>query len=269
MSTYRPKARISLKSAFAELSSNDDQRLKYAALELRMAIESVTYDRALAYKDEFAPQEYETWQPKKIMLVLLKLDPNADIDSTLSFGLEPELGEPPLTMASMGSESVCNLSMIKKHYDALGSFLHVPSMKHVGSPIDYVKMRKRCEVIANALEKVLASPVFNVTLGSFARFDCGVCKIPIRKRMSPKIESLNCNCFDCKASYTLTRLSDGRVQIDPHEEEIRCANKKCDHIIVVQRREIEQDGHWKCTKCNGLNIFKLSLFHIPCVSETP
>ncbi|MGK5069542.1 hypothetical protein [Janthinobacterium sp. RT4P48] len=269
MSIYRSMARISLKSALAELSSNDDQRLKYAALELRMTIESVTYDRALAYKDEFPPQEYATWQPKKIMLVLLELDPTADIDSTLSFGSEPELGERPVTMTSMGSESVFNLRTIKIHYDALGSFLHVSSMKHMGSPIDYVKMRKRCEVIATALGEVLASPVFNITLGNFARFDCGVCKKPIRKRIPGKIDTLDCNCFDCKASYTLTRLSDGRVQIEPHEEEIHCANKQCGHIAFVQRREIEKDSHWKCQKCNGLNVFRLSLFHIPCTSGTP
>lgn len=263
MSAYRPKARISLKSALVELSSNDDQRLKYAALELRMTIESITYDRALAYKDEFPPQEYETWQPKKIMLVLLEIDPNADIDSTLSFGLEPELGQRPTIMTGMGSERICNLNTIKMHYDALGSFLHVPSMKNMGYPINYVKIRKRCEVIASALTDVLASSIFNVTLGSFCRFDCMECKKPIRKRLPGKIDTLDCNCFNCKASYTLTRLSDGRVQIDPHEEEIQCANRKCKHIAVVQRRDIENGNGWKCEKCNGQNVFRLSLFHTP------
>ena len=53
MKTHRSRARSALASAQSELASNEDQRLKYAALELRMAIESVTYDRALAYKSEF------------------------------------------------------------------------------------------------------------------------------------------------------------------------------------------------------------------------
>ena len=86
MKTHRSRARSALASAQSELASNEDQRLKYAALELRMAIESVTYDRALAYKSEFPPHEYETWQPKKVMSVLLQIDSTADLNSTLSFG---------------------------------------------------------------------------------------------------------------------------------------------------------------------------------------
>jgi hypothetical protein len=61
---YRHESRQALKRACAALESNDDQDLKYAALELRMAMESLTYDRAKAYKDEFPPDEYETWQPR-------------------------------------------------------------------------------------------------------------------------------------------------------------------------------------------------------------
>jgi len=51
---YRNDARNSLKRAKAELTQADDERLKYAALELRMTMEALTYDRALAYKDELA-----------------------------------------------------------------------------------------------------------------------------------------------------------------------------------------------------------------------
>ena len=48
MLNYRNLARTHLKSAEDELGTNSQQRLKYAALELRMAMEALTYDRALA-----------------------------------------------------------------------------------------------------------------------------------------------------------------------------------------------------------------------------
>ena len=51
-----------------------------------MAMEALTYDRALAYKDEFPPDEYETWQPIKVMSVLLEIDPTTDKNSSISFG---------------------------------------------------------------------------------------------------------------------------------------------------------------------------------------
>ncbi len=78
MSEYRDDARHAVDRAKAELESGDDERLKYAALELRMALESLIYDRALIYKDEFPPREYETWQPRKLLAVLLEIDENAD-----------------------------------------------------------------------------------------------------------------------------------------------------------------------------------------------
>jgi hypothetical protein len=90
-----------------ELASADDERLKYAALELRMAMESLTYDRALAYKEGFPPAEYQSWQPRKVMALLLEIDLNADKDSSLAFGIEPALGVTPDEMPSVFNREPC------------------------------------------------------------------------------------------------------------------------------------------------------------------
>jgi hypothetical protein len=265
MSIHRSRARSALASAQSELASGEDQRLKYAALELRIAIESVTYDRALAYKSEFPPHEYETWQPKKVMSILLEIDSTADSDSTLSFGAEPSPGQKPEVMAFLGTEVVFNLKIIKKHYDALGSYLHAPSLKQTlsGAGSDYRKMRVRCEEIAGVLEKVLASQVFNSTLGMFSSFDCCECKMRIRKRMPRSIDSKDVDCFNCLASYTLTRTSDGQVRMDPHQHEILCANTGCRHLTILLRREIVDGNSWTCKKCRGRNEIRLGLVHYP------
>src|SRR5207253_6641895 len=110
---YRNDARRQLRRGEAEMESGDAERLKYAALELRMAMESLTYDRALAYKEEFPPAEYETWQPRKVMAVLLDIDPTADKDSSLAFGIEPSYGEKPDVMHSLGTEKVLSMSTLK------------------------------------------------------------------------------------------------------------------------------------------------------------
>ena len=182
---YRHESRQVLKRARAALESNDDQNLKYAALELRMAMEALTYDRAKAYKDEFPPDEYETWQPRKVMAVLLEIDATADKDSTLSYGLEETPGQPASQMTMIGTETVLNMETLRRHYDALGSFLHVPTLKQTksGKGHDHGKLRMRCTEIAEYLDKVLTSPVHNVTLGNFATIDCAECGKPIRKRI--------------------------------------------------------------------------------------
>ena len=145
MTDYRTDARRELARAKDELASADEERLKYAALELRMAMESLTYDRALAYKAEFPPCEYETWQPRKVMAILLEIDPNADKDSSLAFGIEPSRGVTPDVMQSLGTERVLNMGTIKRHYDALGSYLHVPTIKQrkANAKTDAAKFRAR------------------------------------------------------------------------------------------------------------------------------
>lgn len=260
---YRNLARVHLKSAENELGTHSDQRLKYAALELRMAMEALTYDRALSYKDEFPPQEYETWQPRKIISVLLTIDPMADKDRSLAVGTETQYGIPPREMHSLGSEKVLNMNILRDHYDALGSYLHVQSMKKflAGQPPNFVKIRARCEEIAAFINLVLSSPIFNVTLGNFSRVECVECGTMLRKRIPYDKKEVLAECYQCKATYTITDEGSGQCVWIPNQIDISCANTSCQKTIVVWKHELEVGNQWKCESCNGQNIFVLALKH--------
>jgi len=71
---FRHAAGVRLAQAKAERQSTDDERFKYTALELRLAIEGVTYDRAMGYKAAISPTELGTWQPKKLMQLLIDIE---------------------------------------------------------------------------------------------------------------------------------------------------------------------------------------------------
>ena len=258
---YRNLARKHLELANSELGTNSEQRLKYAALELRMAMEALTYDRALAYKDEFPPSEYQTWQPRRVMLVLLEIDPMADRDCTLSVGIEEEYGVPAPKMDLLGSEKVLGMALLKKHYDALGSYLHMQSMKKTrdGSVQDFKKMRVRCEKIAAFVGQVLLSRVFNITLGSFASLKCQECGSPIRKRIPGGQREVVAECHQCKAAYTIIDEGGGEVTWTPHQEEIECANTNCHQKIVIWYHDREVGRQLRCRACNGKNTFVLAL----------
>ena len=85
---FRHLARKSLARANAELAANDPHRLRYAALELRDTMEALIYDRAMAFKDDIPSEEYKTWQPRKLMAVLLDIDPSIGMTSTFAFGFK-------------------------------------------------------------------------------------------------------------------------------------------------------------------------------------
>jgi len=260
---YRGIAREHLKAATEQLETGADSALKYSALELRMAMEAVTYDRAAAFNEEFSTEEYYTWQPKKVMAVLLKIEPMADKDSTIAFGLEEECGVPARQMTSLGTETVLNMGVLKKHYDALGSFLHILTIKSTkaGKTVNHDKLRKRCEEIRTYLDKVLSSPVFNSTLGVFSSIECAECGKKIRKRIPQGENTINVECPNCDASYRVSSSGANQSMWDPMQQEIECANRECTKKIVVWEKEISLGAKWTCPECKGKNSFVLGIVY--------
>ncbi|MET0397069.1 MAG: hypothetical protein ABW277_09625 [Longimicrobiaceae bacterium] len=259
---YRDNAHLSLNAAKGELASGDDARLKYAALELRMSMEALTYDRALAFKDEFPPDEYQTWQPRKVMSVLLEIDSSADADTSLSIGAEQEYGVPAPIMQSLGAERVLKMDALREHYDALSSYLHVPSMKQnmEGKTVDTAKLRKRCEKLAGLIGDVLSSPIFNVTLGVFAKMNCFRCERLIRKRVRDGQET-TAECFDCHGTYSLVPVENGQIEWRPKGQEVHCPADGCNGTAFLWEADIQVGKHWKCKSCGGQNDLVLGVIH--------
>jgi hypothetical protein len=266
---YRHLARASLGRAKAELARGDDQHLRYAALELRDAMEAVTYDRALAFKEEIPPEEYKTWQPRKLMAVLVDIDPAIVMTSTIRMGIEPEYGKPPPAkdMKLFGTDQVFTLKELKEHYDAVGSHLHMPSLEQLqsGNLPDPIKLRARCETVLAAMEKVLSSRVFNVTLGRFARLDeCmnEACKRPIRKRMPHGKTEIEVECFECKAAYTITSMPSNNVVFKPKMTLVRCATDGCSERFPLWPHEIKPGTQWRCKSCGARNTISLGIYSL-------
>ena len=258
---FRHEARQALDRAQAQLATDQAEHLKYAALELRVAMEALTYDRAQAYAAELPPSEYDMWQPKKLLQQLLDIDPFADEDRTISYGVEEEYGTPPAIMEALGSEKVLNLAMLKKHYDALSSHLHMPTIKQFsqGKGLNTAKLAKRCSEIASFIDDVLASSVFNSTLGIFAQMPCAECGAMIRKRMPSGVEILEARCFECPASYTLENVGEGQVTWKPQQHELRCRLPGCDTPAVIWDHELEPGRQWTCRKCSSTNLISLGV----------
>jgi hypothetical protein len=103
-----------LARAKAELAANTPDRLRYAALELRDAAEALTYDRALAFTDDIPPEEYKTWQPRKLMAVLVEIDPSINITKTIS-AHEQRGGRPASRddIKTLGTDHVFTLADLK------------------------------------------------------------------------------------------------------------------------------------------------------------
>lgn len=249
---YRGYAMGALRQAQWELQGDGDVRLRSAALQLRIVMEAVTYDRMQAYAGEIPPEEYATWQPNRVMDLLLEIDANADMDSSLAIGLEETYGVPAKEMQFLGTEKVLDMATIRKHYNALGSHLHMPSLKQMreGKKFDAAKLRTRCLQIAEHLEKVLASPIRNVRFAVMSQTDCAYCGKPMRKRAPTGDKPISAKCFECGALYRLIPLGERQVRWEPMQSKVSCPTEECDHTFVVGDHEIKLGAYWTCPKCS-------------------
>lgn len=243
-----------------ELDSGDDARLRYAALELRFAIEAIAYDKAQAYQKELPPKEYATWQPRKLMKVLIEIDPNADKASAISFGIEEEYGKPAKEMRFLGKEDPLTLANIKKHYDALGSYLHMPTLEQINKGIgtDNIKLRERCNTVIIIITEVLESRVFNITIGNFAEVSCSRCNAKIRRRIPLGQSKTEANCFECGAPYIVTDIGNSQVEWTRKGEHVPCPNPnlQCKEEFFLFADQIKPGTKLRCDGCGmGFRLF--------------
>ncbi len=275
MEDFRTLARNSLRRAKVEMATNDSERLRYAALELREAMEALTYDLAAAYKEDIAPEQYKTWQPRKLMDVLLDIDPAIGTPATIAAGEETEYGKPAPAenMKVLGTDTPISLKNIKEHYNALGSYLHIPSLEQVtaGKVPDIGKLRTRCESLVTILGEILASQVWNVTFGNYATLAACLeetCRRPIKRRIPFDKKETEIRCFSCSAHYTLRLADNHKVLWEPKYVMVPCANTTCKKEFPLWPSEVKVGTRWRCPDCNTVHELRLAVATIAADSLT-
>jgi hypothetical protein len=230
-----------------------------------MALESITYDRARGFEEDLGPVEMKTWQPKTLMKRMREVDPQADADATLSYGEEHFPGEAPASMQILGTDNVLNLQVLEKHYDALGSYLHTPTLAQIanGKLHDLGKLRKRCEQIIEALETALRSNVWNSTLANYGEIACDACGALLRRRLSQNSSPRVVDCQSCSASYLMSEAEDQKVLFKPMQVLVNCPQADCGEAHYFWERDVICGNTWKCQGCGIQLTFTLGVTNTP------
>jgi hypothetical protein len=266
MFDYRGLAKDCLKLAKAELGSGDSVRLRYAALQVRQCMEAITYSRAQAYKSELPPEALNAWRPRAVLSFLEELDPNANLSATISFGIEHEYGIPPPSgeMKTLGTDQTLSAKTLKQHYDAIGSYLHIPTMAQIedGKIQNNERLKNRLLKCISVVEQVLASPIYNSTLGVFAtlekcsRLNCGK---PVRRRITKGHSTFDANCSSCGATYEVSSNDDGTTVWRPKASQVNCTTKECSGHTFLWEDELKPGTVWRCETCGKGNKLVLCL----------
>lgn len=232
---FRWRAREHLEKARQLLAAQDIAQLRYACLELRMCIEALTYSRLEVYFHEVSNEVMKLWALTKIIEELLAVDPYADKPSTLAYGIEEEYGVPAKEMKLLGEDYIFSMKWVKSAHNALGSFLHTPTFAQIeqGKEPDRAKIRRKADEIIQTLERVLASPIYNVRLGSFYTFSCE-CGFNIKRSAEVLHDPKGIICAICGAIYDCVNEQDGSASF-----QMRTAHYDC--YECKTRNEVRQD----------------------------
>jgi hypothetical protein len=264
MMNYRAAAKQSLERALQEMESTDTNRLRYAALELRMALEALVYERANNYATDASWKKLSKWQPKKLLRLLLEIDPSADKDAIISIGEPGQEGQPASIMHWLGRERVLKLEEIDTYYDRLGSYLHTPTKAQVGAgaPESSEKILAKCKELAAILQDVFTSQIFNSDFKISCEIKCVRCGAKVYGRLPPSREESIATCLECEAQYRVKSLSDEQAEWQPITQPLQCSNKECMEEARIFQQDIKPGICWKCEKCGQQSRIVLGILPV-------
>lgn len=207
------------------------------------------------YQKEIAPHRLDTWQPPKLMEILLQEDPNADSSGTISIGLEKTPGEPAEHMHVIGHERVTTTAELKSSYHSLGSFLHTRTIDQTtrGRTPTEEKIRARCEGVAEIVRQVLGSKVQGFGVAARLTFDCLRCKEVIVKRVRRGAGTVTAECIMCSAPHRIRENGDDTWSWEADVVPVKCANPDCEGQVELWRDGVTEGTVWTCDGCGSEN----------------
>lgn len=251
MGKFRDQASEALKRAKFLLEDSSDSNQLYAALELRYCLEYLTYDRAAALKEDLPASAYQTWQPRKLLKLLLEIDSKVDSEIKLSIGIQSVAGSMAKEMHCLGTDRPLSLLTLKKHYDALGSFLHAPTLDQMETPKSQrdASLRRHCDTLIEEIERVLESSIWNITFGQVATAPCKRCEATVRCRMPSTDEPKKTFCFECNAPYLVTSINETSASFKPRETKTNCQNSDCATTFYIWNDRVAVGSTLSCPVC--------------------
>ena len=231
-----------LERAKGRLKSDQLHDLRYACLELRLALEEIAYDKLKLRLKNTAPHEIDRWQPGRVIQQLEDLvDPHIGKNSQLF--IKPEQGpgsedEPTFVGESKGTDA----KQLGKHWQKLGSFLHLPkptkeSPKSTPPPEPEKLKEYLSEVVA--FVEVATSTRFDTFFSANVIFECSYCKAPISRTEDSLEHQQSVTCYnpECGNEHVVLKEGDDWA-ITRNKFNFSC--KKCNEMFDVNASELQR-----------------------------
>jgi hypothetical protein len=249
------------------LTQGDAASLRYACLELRFALERIAYQKLQLRLSDITVEEIAAWQPKRVMDRLMELvDPALNQDSMLSVALEGRDGQPVEVFQPVGTNKGVNPKDLGKHWQKLGSNLHVSMPKRKGEhpkEPDPVALRMFIQEVIGYVENI-TSTGFDSHFSVKVTFTCGACKQTVvrNSQVLKDGEIVQCQNSACDASYRVLKQGDQFI-FETHTLDIPCIN--CKGTMHIAANKLLKLDYWERTtvlcECGTRHVVVWRLYH--------
>jgi hypothetical protein len=253
------------------LEQNTEASITYAALEARLALEKVCYDRLRQCHDYISHEDLKRWQPNQVVNKLINdVDQHATVTRTLSVSRLPASdGRDPADedYVELGTEIGFDSKLIGRLWNALAKLaLHVriPERRDdiIESYGDKQKIRTKVEEVVTELERLSKTTMTFSGIGEEVSFECD-CGSKNRRRANLLQEGQVVSCInpDCQGSWNV-RIEGENIGFQARLAHIKCEYcTKCNHIPwrAVAAMTYDQVGSFSCVDCDNKNHFQWRL----------
>lgn len=227
-------------------ASNDLAALRYACLELRMCMEAITYEKLATYTPRLPLDVLSKWQPPQAIAALLNLEDEAGQEYVMAFGRTRE------TLECIGEHRTFALPWLRKHYNKIGSFLHVPNpnVPDAISEVDQiVDLKEYLNEIIKECERVVESSLLGGGMAYTVEFKCQACgRNSIANASSAeRIGRVKCIHPNCQVEHAVTGKDDKHLFFRLTGTIFLC--QSCKQEIFVAAKQLVPEHEFVCEAC--------------------
>ena len=255
------------------LNENTPASLTYAALECRLTIEQLCYERLRMLHEFISHDDIAKWQPAQVVKTLMQeVDPYVTTSVKISISTESidENTDKPLEdfeYEEIGTQVGFNPNKMGKLWNALANLaLHIPVPKNKDVQIsrygDQEKVRKKVQDCLDEFRRLSETTINFTGFGDVVSFDCFGCSNQIKRKSQTLEHQQTINCIDpkCDESYKVEKRNE-EFYFERRKVKFEC---HCGHELAlaynhVERSKLNEKIKVVCTNCNEENLIKWTL----------
>lgn len=254
------------------LEQDTEQSLTYAALESRLTLEYLCYEKFKLYFSYLSKSDLKSWLPKNIIEQLSdEVDDNVSKELSISISDEKIDGRPPKTKEEfesikytpLGNQSELKVKKLHQLWHGVSNVaLHIPvpsiSSGNLNIYGDKDNIRKKVSDVVSFLSGIKGNLLMGGSFGEEYGFNCFACDTKIKRPIKSLQNKTVLSCINpkCQESYVIQKDKNDEFEVIRAIIKFSCSGCNEDlevPIRVFQDLRFNQTLNIRCSKCNTLS----------------